>query len=154
MLEYLYLTFRDIEPTLAFNHNPERVIGDFILLAVFIGNNFLPNLPDLRIHENGLERLFDVYKVFPSLGKFLRVSILSQPTTSYVLLIDEYLNESSRINTKLLQVILDEMGYGERELFAKECAVMNWYKGKQAKHVNEMEMGRKRLKLDKYSFTP
>jgi 5'-3' exoribonuclease 1 len=46
------------------------------------------------------------------------------------------------------------MGYRERELFAKEGADMNWYKGKQAKHVKEMEMGRKRLKLDKYSFTP
>ena len=95
-----------------------------------------------------------MYKIFPSLGKFLLVSILSQPTNSYVLLIDEYLNESSTINTKRLQVILDEMGYGERELFAKEYADMNWYRGKQAKHVKEMEMGRKRSKLDKYSFTP
>lgn len=94
-----------------------------------------------------------MYKIFPSLGKFLRVSILSQPTNSYVL-IDEYLNESSTINTKRLQVILDDMGYGERELFAKEYADMNWYRGKQAKHVKEMEMGRKRSKLDKYSFTP
>jgi 5'-3' exoribonuclease 1 len=33
-------------------------------------SDLLPNLPDLRIHENGLERLFDVYtKVLPSLGK-------------------------------------------------------------------------------------
>jgi 5'-3' exonuclease len=82
---------------------------------------------------------------------FLRVSILSQPTNSYVL-IDEYLNESSTINTKRLQVILDDMGYGERELFAKEYADMNWYRGKQPKHVKEMEMGRKRSKLDIYLF--
>ncbi|KAG1834952.1 hypothetical protein DFJ58DRAFT_847510 [Suillus subalutaceus] len=50
------------------NVSLERVIDDFILLAVFVGNDFLPNLPDLHIHENGPERLFDAYKkVFPSL---------------------------------------------------------------------------------------
>ncbi|KIK38056.1 hypothetical protein CY34DRAFT_15276 [Suillus luteus UH-Slu-Lm8-n1] len=49
----------------------ERVIDDFIPLAVFVGNDFLPNLPDLHIRENGLdERLFDVYKkVLPSQGR-------------------------------------------------------------------------------------
>ena len=62
---------------------------------------------------------------------------------SYVLLIDGYLNESGTINTKRLQVVLDEMGHREREIFEKEYADMNWYKGKQAKHVKEMEMGRK-----------
>ena len=69
MREYLDLEFHDIEPILPFDYNLERVIDDFILLAVFVGNDFLPNLPDLHIHENGLERLFDVYKkVLPSLG--------------------------------------------------------------------------------------
>ena len=69
MREYLDLEFRDIEHILAFDYNLERVIDDFILLAVFVGNDFLPNLPDLHIRENGLERLFDVYKkVLPSLG--------------------------------------------------------------------------------------
>ena len=69
MREYLNLEFHDIEQSLPFSYNLERIIDDFILLAVFVGNDFLPNLPDLHIHENGLERLFDVYKkVLPSLG--------------------------------------------------------------------------------------
>src|SRR5882724_1213985 len=111
MHEYLYLEYHDIEPTLTFDYNLERVVDDFILLAVFIGNDFLPNLSDLHIHENGLERLFDLYKkVLPSLGKFLRVSILSQPTNSYIL-IDGYLNESGTINTERLRVILAEIGH-------------------------------------------
>jgi len=76
MREYLDLEFRDIEPTLPFDYSLERVIDDFILLAVFVGNDFLPNLPDLHIHENGLERLFDVYKkILPSIGKFLQVPL-------------------------------------------------------------------------------
>lgn len=69
MREYLDLEFRDIESTLPFGYSLERVIDDFILLAVFVGNDFLPNLPDLHIHENGLEKLFEVYKkVLPGLG--------------------------------------------------------------------------------------
>jgi 5'-3' exoribonuclease 1 len=69
MREYLDLEFREIENLLPFQYNLERVIDDFILLAVFIGNDFLPHLPDVHIHENGLERLFDIYKgVLPSLG--------------------------------------------------------------------------------------
>jgi 5'-3' exoribonuclease 1 len=86
MREYLNLEFRDIELTLPFDYNLERFIDDFILLAVFVENDFLPILPDLHIHENGPKRLFDVYKkVLPSLGQFLRVIVLSQPTNSYVL---------------------------------------------------------------------
>jgi 5'-3' exoribonuclease 1 len=138
MREYLYLEYHDIKPTLAFDYNLERVVDDFILLAVFIGNNFLPNLSDLHIHENGLERLFDLYKkVLPSLGKFLRVSILSQPTNSYIL-IDGYLNESGTINTEHLRVILAEISHREWEVFGKEYVDMNWYTGKQAE---EMAMG-------------
>lgn len=69
MREYLDLEFQDIEAVLPFQYNLERVIDDFILLAVFVGNDFLPHLPDLHIHENGLEKLFDVYKkVLPGLG--------------------------------------------------------------------------------------
>ncbi|KAG1852740.1 exonuclease II [Suillus subluteus] len=128
MREYLDLEFRDIADSLAFDYSLERVIDDFILLAVFVGNDFLPNLPDLHIHENGLERLFDVYKkVLPSL--------------------DGYINEGGVINTKRLQVVLDEMTIWEREIFEKEYADSNWFKGKRSKHVQELELARKRAKL-------
>lgn len=60
---------------------------------------------------------------------------------------DGYINESGVINVKRLQVVLDEMAQWEQEVFEKEYADLNWFKGKQAKHVKEMEMGRKRSKL-------
>ena len=67
--EYLDLEFHEIEPILPFDYNLERIIDDFVLLAVFIGNDFLPHLPDVHIRGNGLERLFEIYKkVLPSLG--------------------------------------------------------------------------------------
>ena len=69
MREYLDLEFNEIETILPFDYNLERIIDDFILLAVFVGNDFLPHLPDVHVNENGLERLFEIYKqVLPSLG--------------------------------------------------------------------------------------
>ena len=66
-----------IQPMLPLDYNLKRVIHDFIPLAVFVGNDFLPNLPDLHIHENGLEKLFDVYKkVLPGLGESLPARFL------------------------------------------------------------------------------
>jgi len=60
---------------------------------------------------------------------------------------DGYINEGGVINTKRLQVILDEMTRWEQEVFEKEYSDLNWYNGEQAKHVKEMEDGRKRAKL-------
>jgi 5'-3' exoribonuclease 1 len=45
---------------------------------------------------------------------------------------------------KRLQVVLDEMRIWEGEIFEKEYADANWFKGKQSKHVQGMEMARKR----------
>jgi len=45
--EYLDLEFDDIEPILPFDYSLERVIDDFILPAVFVGDAFVHNLPDL-----------------------------------------------------------------------------------------------------------
>jgi len=43
--------------------------------------------------------------------------------------------------------VLDEMAQWELEVFEKEYSDMNWYKGKQRKHVEQMENGRKRAAL-------
>ncbi|KAF5378954.1 hypothetical protein D9757_008738 [Collybiopsis confluens] len=92
--EYLHLEFNSLSDILPFPYSLERIIDDFILLAVFVGNDFLPNLPDLHIHENGLEKLFEVYKkVLPTLG--------------------DYINNAGTISLPRLQAILDEMAQWE-----------------------------------------
>ena len=56
--------------TLPFEYSLERIIDDFILLAVFVGNDFLPHLPDLHIHDNALEVLFEKYReTLPKAGE-------------------------------------------------------------------------------------
>ena len=53
MREYLDLEFRDIESALPFDYNLEQVIDNFILLAFFVRNDFLPNIPDLQFTRMG-----------------------------------------------------------------------------------------------------
>ncbi|KAK7006346.1 exoribonuclease 1 [Favolaschia claudopus] len=119
MREYLDLEFHSLVPTLPFDYSLERIIDDFVLLAVFVGNDFLPNLPDLHIHDNALERLFEIYKnVLPGLGG--------------------YVNEGGVVSMGRLQVVLDEMAkWEEGEVFEKEYAEQGWFRGKQAKYQKE-----------------
>ncbi|GAA5932467.1 chromatin-binding exonuclease XRN1 [Sporobolomyces koalae] len=124
--EYLDLEFSSLRPILsqqqqtsaatssepAFEYDLERIIDDFILLNIFIGNDFLPHLPGLHINEGALNRLFEIYKrVLPKAGG--------------------YINDHGRLNVDRLQLILNELGVFEREHFEYEFADSNWFKGKQ-----------------------
>ena len=138
MREYLDLEFQEIETILPFDYSLEQIIDDFILLAVFVGNDFLPHLPDVHIHQNGLERLFEIYKqVLPSLGVSDRN--LWHAGNFPDRYIDGYLNESGAINTVRLQVLLDRMQEWEQEIFQREFSDMNWIKGKQSKYLEPVQ---------------
>lgn len=105
---------------LPFAYSLERIIDDFILLAAFVGNDFLPNLPDLHIHDNALETIFDIYRrVLPAAGG--------------------YLNESGVINVGRLQLVLNELAGWERDAFEKEHSDMNWFKSKTRGGAGEIE---------------
>ncbi|GAA5869902.1 hypothetical protein JCM16303_001836 [Sporobolomyces ruberrimus] len=122
--EYLDLEFSSLRPILLqqqhssssevtkFEYDLERIIDDFILLNIFVGNDFLPHLPGLHINEGALNRLFEIYKrVLPKAGG--------------------YINDTGRLNVDRLQLILNELGVFEREHFEYEFADSNWFKGKQ-----------------------
>lgn len=150
MREYLDLEFHEIETILPFDYTLERVIDDFILLAVFVGNDFLPHLPDVHIHENGLERLFEIYKqVLPSLGESPRNTHLGPSLDSFL---DGYLNESGTINTVRLQVLLDHMQEWEQEIFQREYSDMNWIKGKQSKRPQPGQNSNSRVGRSSFSL--
>ncbi len=63
------------------------------------------------------------------------------------MVIGGYLNESGVIDTKRLQVILDEMVDWDKEVFEKEYGDINWFKGKQSKHIKELQRAKKRNSL-------
>mmetsp|Transcript_47760 Transcript_47760/g.103964 ORF Transcript_47760/g.103964 Transcript_47760/m.103964 type:complete len:1448 (+) Transcript_47760:48-4391(+) len=61
--EYLDLEFAPTaDQRIPFLYSMERVIDDFILFCVLVGNDFLPHLPFAEISENGLDDLFSAYK--------------------------------------------------------------------------------------------
>ena len=120
--EYLELEFQELkEPSaLGFPYDMERVIDDFILMAFFVGNDFLPNLPNLHINEGALALMFKVYKsVLPKAGG--------------------YINERGVINMERLDILLNELSDVEYRFFESEIANENWFKGKQMAKVDVME---------------
>ena len=125
--EYLELEFQELkQPSgLDFPFDMERVIDDFILMAFFVGNDFLPNLPNLHINEGALALMFRVYKsVLPKAGG--------------------YINELGVINLDRLALLLDELADVEYRFFESENADASWFKGKQTAKVDVMEKSRKK----------
>ena len=136
--EYLELEFQELKElgTLEFPFDMERVIDDFILMAFFVGNDFLPNLPNLHINEGALALMFKVYKsVLPKAGG--------------------YINERGVINMKRLKVLLDELQDVEYRFFESENADASWFRGKQMAKVDvmEKEKAEKRNKKGPLSIT-
>jgi len=128
--EYLEFEFQELkEPgALDFPFDMERVIDDFILMAFFVGNDFLPNLPHLHINEGALALMFKVYKTVLPKAK-------------------GYINEAGIINLERLEILLDELSHVEFRFFESENADASWFKGKQMGREDVMERKPKRGQL-------
>ncbi|KIW13743.1 hypothetical protein PV08_08934 [Exophiala spinifera] len=112
--EYLELEFQELEQegALDFPFDMERIIDDFILMAFFVGNDFLPNLPNLHINEGALALMFQKYKqILPGLGG--------------------YINEHGVINLQRLSVLLDELSEVEHRFFEAEYSDAKWVDAKR-----------------------
>lgn len=112
--EYLELEFQEVKDPaiMSFTFDMERIIDDFILMAFFVGNDFLPNLPNLHINEGALAVMFKVYKsVLPKAGG--------------------YINESGVINLDRLAILIDELSDVEYRFFESDVADAKWFRGKQ-----------------------
>nr|SZF06486.1 5'-3' exoribonuclease 2 [Psoroptes ovis] len=80
----------------------ERFIDDYVFLCFFVGNDFLPHLPSLEIRENAIDRLIKIYKYV--------LEVYPDPS-------DMYLTKNGFVNKHRVQLILQELGEYEDEIF-------------------------------------
>jgi 5'-3' exoribonuclease 1 len=128
--EYLELEFQELkgDGVIDFPFDLERVIDDFILMAFFVGNDFLPNLPNLHINEGALALMFKVYKtVLPKCGG--------------------YINEGGVIKMDRLAILLEELSHVEYRFFESENSDQSWFRGKQMAKEDVMVKGKTKGKL-------
>ncbi|KAI9794510.1 MAG: hypothetical protein M1833_000370 [Piccolia ochrophora] len=125
--EYLELEFQELkEPgALNFPFDMERVIDDFILMAFFVGNDFLPNLPNLHINEGALALMFKVYK-----------SVLPK--------CEGYINDGGVIKLERLSSLLHQLSDVEYRFFEAENSDASWLKSKQKEGTGIMEKSKKK----------
>ncbi|KAG4306196.1 hypothetical protein PORY_000184 [Pneumocystis oryctolagi] len=122
--EYLEMEFQELKDIVDFPYNFEKIIDDFILLAFFVGNDFLPHLPKLHINEGALALVFKIYKkVIPKAGG--------------------YINNAGVINLDRLALVLEELEKHEREEFRSELEDKNWFNLKK-KNVYEDHLSKKK----------
>ena len=109
--EYLSLEFQDLENQLNFEYSFERTLDDLILIMYVIGNDFLPNLPDLFLNKGA----------FPLLIQTFKESLLHS---------DGYINDGGVINLKRLNIWLGYLSQFELENFEKESVDVEWFNKK------------------------
>jgi len=111
--EYLDLEFGSVlRDILSFPYSLERIIDDWIILAFFVGNDFLPHLPTLDIGEGGLDTLFAIYK---------------EELTH----MGGYVFDRREINWQRLERVTKRMGELEEQVFAERQSAAIEYARKQ-----------------------
>lgn len=67
--EYMEHEFAPVKNKLGFPFDIEKIIDDWILMGFLVGNDFIPNLPNLQIETGALTTLYQAYmEVLPSLN--------------------------------------------------------------------------------------
>lgn len=123
--EYLDLEFNTLQETLPFPYDLERIIDDFVLMCLFVGNDFLPHLPNLHIAEGALSLLFNIYKkLLPQLGG--------------------YFHDSGVLDPKRVEAMFHELAeVVEHESFEAECDDLRYIGGKMAELIIVPNPGQK-----------
>jgi 5'-3' exoribonuclease 2 len=98
--EYIDKEFREVP--FCFPYDLENVIDDFVLFCFFAGNDFLPHLPSLDIHEGAIGEMIRIYKEAVSSGR-----------------ITGWLSSRGSCNLERCGMMLQEFGKLEDEIFRR-----------------------------------
>ncbi|KAJ2999618.1 hypothetical protein HDV02_002387 [Globomyces sp. JEL0801] len=131
--EYLSYEFNGLEGVLPFHYDFENILDDFILLSIFVGNDFLPHLPGLHINEGAFIRIFEIYK-----------EIL--PTC------DGYLNNNGQLNLPACQKFFSRLGELELEEFKSVQGDISWMKSKSQTPSKNVDKKKKWLTSKQFEY--
>lgn len=96
--EYLELEFSAVRDQVTFGYDMEKIVDDWILMSFLVGNDFVPQLPNLHIQNNALPTLYNAYMdVLPSMGG--------------------YMNEDGILNLPRFQMFMRRLELEDRRLF-------------------------------------
>ena len=123
--EYMELEFNEISDEIQFDYNFDKILDDFILIMFVIGNDFLPNLPDLHLNKGAFPVLLQTFK-------------------EALLHLDGYINENGKINLKRLGVWLQYLSQFELMNFERNDIDIEWF-NKQLENIS-LEGERKRIR--------
>ena len=97
--EYLEIEFQDL---IKLDYDLELIIDDFVFLCFLVGNDFLPNLPSLKIREGAIDALIYLYKnIRPDMENYLT-------------------NGKGQLNLKECEILFKNLSTIEDEFFKQE----------------------------------
>ncbi|XP_075970890.1 5'-3' exoribonuclease pacman isoform X2 [Anticarsia gemmatalis] len=118
--EYLEQEFISIKDNLPFKYDIEKVVDDWVLMGFLVGNDFIPNLPNMHINNDALPLLYKTYMtVLPTL--------------------DGYINEAGDLNLARFEVFMQELAKIDKEKFQDTYADLKYFEAKTGRRPNANE---------------
>ncbi|XP_051172121.1 5'-3' exoribonuclease 1 isoform X3 [Leptopilina boulardi] len=120
MREYLEHEFSPVKDKLSFEFDIEKIIDDWVLMGFLVGNDFIPNLPNLHIAHGALPILYNAYmEVLPTL--------------------EGYINEAGTLNLERFEKFMERLGQFDFEQFEEVYADLKYFEAKTGRRPNETE---------------
>jgi 5'-3' exoribonuclease 2 len=125
------------------NLDETRVVNDFIFMCYFLGNDFLPHIPSLDIHQDGIESLIISY------SETVNELILEKNKIEYLLNGKEELqgNTLNKINSDFLERFINKLSLLEEGVLREHFA-----HGKKRFNCNGDDYEKEVFKIENLQF--
>ena len=117
--EYLYYEFAPLKSKLKFDFDLEKIIDDWVLIGFLVGNDFIPQLPNLNIVDGALPFLYRKYiEILPTLNGKYKIIKKYLKTYSYIIFyfFSGYINEAGELNMDRFEKFIKSLSLAEKGL--------------------------------------
>lgn len=118
MREYLEQEFITLKGHMNIPFDIEKIIDDWVLMGFLVGNDFIPNIPNLHINTNALPLLYAAY-----------VKTMTN--------LDGYINEGGYLNLARLQAYIENLSQFDRDHFTSQYDDLKFLESKHQGEYNQ-----------------